>query len=82
MNGRLAISESFRASDLIVVLFVGVTDETVFRGWLLKCERLQNGKMAVRSAQRAAVFAVLNEGSNAMNDVGAMRLMMYRLAPK
>ena len=34
-KGRLALSETFGLSDLIIVLFVGITEETVFRGWLL-----------------------------------------------
>ena len=34
-NGRLAISETFGVDKLITVLFVGITEEAVFRGWLL-----------------------------------------------
>lgn len=34
-KGRLSLSEAFGLSDLIIVLFVGITEETVFRGWLL-----------------------------------------------
>lgn len=34
-KGGLALSETFGLSDLIIVLFVGVTEETVFRAWLL-----------------------------------------------
>ena len=34
-KGKLAVSDSFRYSDLIDVLFVGITEEMVFRGWLL-----------------------------------------------
>ena len=34
-KGRIAISETFGSSDLIIVLFVGITEEMVFRGWLL-----------------------------------------------
>lgn len=34
-KGRLSVSETFGLSDLIIVLFVGITEETVFRGWLL-----------------------------------------------
>ena len=34
-NGKLAINESFGVHSIIIVLFVGVTEETVFRGWLL-----------------------------------------------
>lgn len=41
-KGKLAISETFEAGDLIIVLFVGITEEMVFRGWLLNatvCEK-------------------------------------------
>ena len=34
-KGTLAISDSFDMADVILVLFVGLTEETVFRGWLL-----------------------------------------------
>ena len=34
-NGKITVSESFIGSSLIIVLFVGITEETVFRGWLL-----------------------------------------------
>ena len=34
-QGNIAVSENFRYSDLIMVLFVGITEEMVFRGWLL-----------------------------------------------
>lgn len=34
-DGSVSVSPEFRYSDLIVVLFVGVTEELVFRGWLL-----------------------------------------------
>lgn len=34
-KGRISISASFQTSDLIIVLFVGITEEMVFRGWLL-----------------------------------------------
>ena len=34
-NGKIAINESFGVHSIIIVLFVGVTEETVFRGWLL-----------------------------------------------
>ena len=44
MNGRLALSGSFRGSNLIVVLFVGVTEETVFRGWLLNASVRESKK--------------------------------------
>ena len=34
-NGKLAINESFGIPSIIIVLFVGITEEIVFRGWLL-----------------------------------------------
>lgn len=34
-KGGLVISDSFSYGDLINVLFVGITEEMVFRGWLL-----------------------------------------------
>lgn len=34
-KSKISVSETFRFSDLIIVLFVGITEEMVFRGWLL-----------------------------------------------
>lgn len=34
-KGKIAISETFGFYKLIIVLFVGINEETVFRGWLL-----------------------------------------------
>ncbi len=34
-NGKLDIAENFGAGEIIIVLFVGLTEEMVFRGWLL-----------------------------------------------
>lgn len=34
-KGKLAISNDFGFDDVIVLLFVGITEELVFRGWLL-----------------------------------------------
>lgn len=34
-KGKIAISESFSLEHVIIVLFVGITEESVFRGWLL-----------------------------------------------
>lgn len=34
-KGKISVSETFGADKLITVLFVGITEETVFRGWLL-----------------------------------------------
>lgn len=35
LHGSLAIVDSFGLDDIIVVIFVGITEEMVFRGWLL-----------------------------------------------
>lgn len=35
LKGAITVSKTFRPSDIIIVLFVGITEETVFRGWLL-----------------------------------------------
>ena len=35
LSGTLQISESFGWASIVVVLFVGITEEMVFRGWLL-----------------------------------------------
>lgn len=34
-NGYISISESFRMTDIILALTVGISEEMVFRGWLL-----------------------------------------------
>ncbi len=34
-NGKLDIAENFGTNEIIIVLFVGLTEEMVFRGWLL-----------------------------------------------
>ena len=34
-NGRLKIADGFGMKEIIIVLFVGITEEIVFRGWLL-----------------------------------------------
>lgn len=41
-NSRIAVSDGFRYRDLIIVLFVGITEEMVFRGWLLNFTVIEN----------------------------------------
>lgn len=43
-KGKLEISSSFHYSYLIDVLFVGITEEVVFRGWLLNVTVNENRK--------------------------------------
>ena len=45
-RGYISISENFRISDLIIVLFVGLTEEMVFRGWLLNATVREQKKWA------------------------------------
>ena len=42
-NGGLSVSDTFGLSKLIIVLFVGITEEMVFRGWLLNAFIGKNG---------------------------------------
>lgn len=45
-NGKIAVSDTFKGTDLIIVLFVGITEEMVFRGWLLNSTLNENRKWA------------------------------------
>ena len=44
LNGKLAIAESFGMDDIILLLFVGLTEEMVFRGWLLNATLREDKK--------------------------------------
>ena len=46
LKGSLAISPEFKLTQLITVLFVGITEEMVFRGWLLNVIIRENNKWA------------------------------------
>ena len=50
-GGSLSVSESFGAKEIITVIFVGITEEFVFRGWLLNStvKRNENAAIAVNS---------------------------------
>lgn len=41
-TGGISIAESFGIDDVITVLFVGITEEIVFRGWLLNASVKEN----------------------------------------
>ena len=43
-KGKLALSAHFGLDDVITVLFVGITEELVFRGWLLNVTIRENKK--------------------------------------
>ena len=43
-NGKLTISNNFGFENVISLLFVGLTEELVFRGWLLNLTVKENKK--------------------------------------
>ncbi len=58
-KGSLAISERFGLDKLIIVLFVGITEETVFRGWLLNAT-LGERKKQLSVAANAVMFLLIH----------------------
>lgn len=59
-HGRIAFSETFRVSDLVgSVLFVGITEEAVFRGWLLNAT-LRGGKKLLPVLINAGLFLAIH----------------------
>ena len=46
-GGDIKISVSFSVVNIITVLFVGVTEEFVFRGWLLNASAKRNQELAI-----------------------------------
>lgn len=43
-KGELALAKDFGADEIIIVLFVGLTEEMVFRGWLLNATITEENK--------------------------------------
>lgn len=58
-KGKIAISETFGLDKLIIVLFVGITEETVFRGWLLNAT-LGERKKQLSVAANALMFLLIH----------------------
>lgn len=58
-KGRIAISETFGFDKLIIVFFVGITEETVFRGWLLNAA-LGEKKKLLPVAANAVMFLLIH----------------------
>ncbi|MDE6732067.1 MAG: CPBP family intramembrane metalloprotease [Oscillospiraceae bacterium] len=58
-KGKIAVSEAFGLEKLIVVLFVGITEETVFRGWLLNAA-LGEKKKWLSVAANAVMFLLIH----------------------
>lgn len=59
LKGKIAVSETFGLEKLIVVLFVGITEETVFRGWLLNAT-LGEKKRWLPVAANAVMFLLIH----------------------
>ena len=57
-GGTVSINESFGLDDIIVVLFVGITEEIVFRGWLLNATMKRNQDVAI--AVNAVMFLAIH----------------------
>ena len=58
-NGNLQISSNFRIDEVISLLFVGITEELVFRGWLLNMTVKENKKW-VPIAINAGLFLAIH----------------------
>lgn len=61
--GGLHISESFGVDDIITVLFVGLTEEIVFRGWLLNSSVNENStqkQQYIAIAVNAVMFLLIH----------------------
>lgn len=58
-NGRLAVSDGFAPYQLITVLFVGLTEELVFRGWLLNAT-VKEGKKWPYVLLNAVMFLTIH----------------------
>lgn len=54
----VAVQESFGLADIIVVIFVGITEELVFRGWLLNTTVSMGEEKAL--ALNAVMFLVIH----------------------
>ncbi len=57
-NGKLEISGGFGIDDIIIVIFVGLTEETVFRGWLLNAMFRENKKWLYIMINAAMFLAI------------------------
>lgn len=54
VNGKIAISSDFEPHSLIIVAFVGITEESVLRGWIL------NATISEGSKKRTWLAVILN----------------------
>lgn len=56
-KGKIEISDDFGMPEIIVVLFVGLTEELVFRGWLLNstAKRNEDAALAINAVMFLAI---------------------------
>ncbi len=57
-HGRPGIVPGFGAEEIIIVLFVGLTEETVFRGWLLNVTFSENRRWPCLLVNSAMFLAI------------------------
>lgn len=58
-NGTRLFGTRFGVNEIIIVLFVGLTEETVFRGWLLNMT-LRGGKQRTAVLVNAGMFLLIH----------------------
>lgn len=57
-NGGISVSDSFRASDIIIACSVGISEEMVFRGWLLNSALNDKNKYTVVTINSLLFLAI------------------------
>jgi len=58
IKGSISISENFSMASVIIVLFVGITEEIVFRGWLLNSTYSEEKKVPAMALNAVMFLAI------------------------
>jgi len=58
-NGKLEITSNFGINEVIIVIFVGITEEIVFRGWLLNAT-IREDKKWIFILVNAMMFLIIH----------------------
>jgi len=58
-TGKIEINKDFGAASIVIVLFVGITEEMVFRGWLLNAT-VKKEKQWLHIAVNAVLFTLIH----------------------
>ena len=58
-TGKLEVNKDFGAASIVIVLFVGITEEMVFRGWLLNAT-VKKEKQWLPIAVNAVLFTLIH----------------------